>query len=177
MTLPNLTLILGGARSGKSRRAQVMAEDSRRQPVMIATAQAFDDEMRDRITRHQAERGHGWVTIEAPVDLPEAIALAGLAATSVIVVDCLTLWVTNLLMADIDIATASDRLIAACRASPHPVILVSNETGFGIVPPDPLSRRFRDETGRLHQLIAAAADEVTLMVAGLPLTVKSVTAG
>ena len=95
------------------------------------------------------------------------------ARPAVVVIDCLTLWVTNLLIADLDIAAASTALLDACKASPNPVIMVSNETGFGIVPPDSLSRRFRDESGRLHQMIAEAADDVTLMVAGIPLAVKS----
>jgi adenosylcobinamide kinase/adenosylcobinamide-phosphate guanylyltransferase len=169
--MPPLTFILGGARSGKSRHAQTLAETSGRAPMMIATAQAFDAEMQDRITRHQSERGPAWTTIEAPIDLAAAIAQIQTPAT--IVIDCLTLWVTNLLMADRDIPAASTALLAACRTSPNPIIMVTNETGFGIVPPDPLSRRFRDEAGRLHQLIAATADEVTLMVAGLPLAIKS----
>jgi len=171
-SLPPLTFILGGARSGKSGRAQSLAEASGGRPVMIATAQAFDDEMRDRIARHRAERGAAWTTIEAPIDLPGAIARVPDDGPSVIMVDCLTLWVTNLMLAERDIEAASAALLAACQATPHPVILVSNETGFGIVPLDPLSRRFRDEAGRLHQRVAAAADEVILMVAGLPMTVK-----
>lgn len=171
-SLPPLTFILGGARSGKSGRAQRLAEASGGRPVLIATAQAFDDEMRDRIARHRAERGAAWTTIEAPIDLPGAIAQLADGVGSVIVVDCLTLWITNLILAERDIEAASAALLAACGATPHPVILVSNETGFGIVPLDPLSRRFRDEAGRLHQRVAAAADEVTLMVAGLPMTVK-----
>jgi adenosylcobinamide kinase/adenosylcobinamide-phosphate guanylyltransferase len=169
--MPPLTFILGGARSGKSRHAQILAETSGAAPIMIATAQAFDAEMQDRITRHQSERGPAWTTIEAPIDLATAIARIQTPAT--IVIDCLTLWVTNLLMADLDIPAASASLVAACKASPNPIIMVSNETGFGIVPPDPLSRRFRDEAGRLHQRVAAEADTVTLMVAGLPLTVKT----
>lgn len=166
-----LTLILGGARSGKSRHAQTLAENSGHPPTMIATAQAFDAEMQDRITRHRSERGETWRTIEAPIDLAAAIAQVQTPAT--VVIDCLTLWVTNLLMADHDIPAASTALLTACKTSPNPIIMVTNETGFGIVPPDPLSRRFRDEAGRLHQLIAAAADDVTLVVAGLPLAIKS----
>jgi adenosylcobinamide kinase/adenosylcobinamide-phosphate guanylyltransferase len=166
-----LTFILGGARSGKSARAQTLAEQSGRAPIMIATAQAFDAEMHDRITKHQSERGPAWATIEAPIDLAAAIGQVQTPAT--IVIDCLTLWVTNLLMADIDIPAASTALLSACQNSQNPIIMVTNETGFGIVPPDPLSRRFRDEAGHLHQLVAAAADEVTLMVAGLPLAIKT----
>lgn len=176
ISLPPLSLILGGARSGKSRRAQCMAEESGLAPVLIATAQAYDDEMRDRIARHQAERGPAWSTVEAPIDLGHAVATIGHEQCAAIVVDCLTLWLTNLLLADHDIERATRAFLAACRASPHPVIAVSNETGLGIVPGDPLSRRFRDTAGRLHQQVAEAADEVTLMVAGLPMTVKSAAA-
>lgn len=172
-SLPSLSFILGGARSGKSSHAQRLAEACGNRPLMIATAQAFDDEMRERIALHQAERGEQWITIEAPIDLPGAIAQVAGDVPSVIVVDCLTLWLTNLILADLDIASASAALLDACRATPHPVILVSNETGLGIVPVDPLSRRFRDEAGRLHQRVAADADDVTLMVAGLAMAVKA----
>lgn len=167
-----LTFVLGGARSGKSAYAQAAAEAaaSARPPLIIATGQAFDDEMRDRIARHQAERGDRWRTLEAPLDLPAA--LSALDADDVAVVDCLTLWLTNVILGDHDVAAARSDLLAALAATPATVWLVSNEVGFGIVPENALSRRFRDEAGRLHQAVAAQADTVILVVAGLPMTVK-----
>jgi adenosylcobinamide kinase/adenosylcobinamide-phosphate guanylyltransferase len=174
-----LTLVLGGARSGKSRHAQRAAEAEAgrrgRVPVLIATAQAFDDEMADRIARHRAERGNGWRTVEAPIRLAEA--LAGLAPEDVAVVDCLTLWVSNLLLAGLDPAPAARDLAAVARRHAGGLWLVSNEVGLGIVPDNPLSRRFRDEAGRLHQQLAAAADQVVLMVAGIAMVVKAAGAG
>jgi adenosylcobinamide kinase/adenosylcobinamide-phosphate guanylyltransferase len=169
-----VTLVLGGARSGKSAHAQQAAEalaDARgATPVMIATGQAFDDEMRDRIARHQADRGDRWRTIEAPLRLSETID--GLDASDVAVIDCLTLWLTNLMLGEHDIDAARAELLAALNRCPAALWLVSNEVGFGLVPETPLGRRFRDEAGWLHQAIAAQADEVTLVVAGLPLRVK-----
>ena len=163
-----VALFLGGARSGKSRLAQAAAEAHPGPLTFIATAQALDDEMRARIARHQADRGPCWRTVEAPLALPEAIG----AAEGVVLVDCLTLWLTNLMLGEHDVATASARLIEALRAASAPVILVSNEVGQGIVPETPLGRAFRDAAGRLNQAVAAVASEVTLAVAGLPLRVK-----
>ena len=163
----DITLVLGGARSGKSRHAEsLLAGHAPR--LYIATAQAFDDEMRDRIAAHRASRA-GWHTIEAPIDLPAAL-LSDPAAPAL--VDCLTLWLTNLILADDDLAgsfAALDRALAARSAE---TILVSNEVGLGIVPDNPLARRFRDEAGRLHQHLAAQAAAVLLLVAGIPLRVK-----
>lgn len=170
-----VTFVLGGARSGKSGYAQRAAEaaEGPRPPVMIATAQAFDDEMRERIARHQDERGDAWRTIEAPLDLPAA--LDRLESQDVAVADCLTLWLTNLILGDHDIAAASEALLRSVRRTRARLWLVSNEVGLGIVPDNALSRRFRDEAGRLHQALAAEADEVVLLVAGLPLRVKPAT--
>lgn len=174
--LPRLSLILGGARSGKTRHALGLAENHARKagvrPTMIATAQAFDDEMRERIAMHREERADRWDTIEAPLALAETIAEMPPQPEAVIVVDCLTLWLTNLVLGERDIDRETVSLLDACSASPHRVLLISNEVGMGIVPADPLSRRFRDEAGRLHQKIAAVADVVTLVVAGLPLAIK-----
>jgi adenosylcobinamide kinase/adenosylcobinamide-phosphate guanylyltransferase len=166
------TLVLGGARSGKSAFAQKAAETAAGAgpPVLIATGQAFDDEMADRIVRHQADRGESWITVEAPLALPAAIA--ALPADTVAVVDCLTLWLSNLLMAERDVETAAAELVAAAAACPARLWLVSNEVGLGIVPETPLGRRFRDEAGRLHQRLAAAVDEVYFVAAGLPLRLK-----
>jgi adenosylcobinamide kinase/adenosylcobinamide-phosphate guanylyltransferase len=168
-------LILGGARSGKSGHAQMLAEQTAERRhggrlVMIATAEALDDEMADRIARHKGERGPAWRTIEAPVEL--AAAIDSLGEGDVAVVDCLTLWLSNLLCRDADIGRASAALLCSIEASRATLMLVSNEVGFGIVPDNALARRFRDEAGRLHQRIAASADQVLLMVAGQCLVVK-----
>ena len=165
-------LVLGGARSGKSAFAQGAAEalaaDGRL--VMIATAQAFDSEMAERIARHRKDRGPAWTTLEAPLDI--AGALATLGAGDVVVVDCLTLWLSNLMLGEQDVATAAADLVEAAGRFEGTLWLVSNEVGFGIVPDNALARRFRDEAGRLHQALAQAADAVTLVVAGLTLRLK-----
>ncbi len=168
-----LTLVLGGARSGKTAYTERSARDAAGagRPVMIATAEAFDDEMRDRIARHRADRGDRWRTIEAPTDL--ATALDGLEAGDVAVVDCLTLWLSNLMLGEHCTATSTAALLGALERCPATLWLVSNEVGFGIVPENALARQFRDEAGRLHQAIAAVADQVVLMVAGLPVVVKA----
>jgi adenosylcobinamide kinase/adenosylcobinamide-phosphate guanylyltransferase len=164
--------VIGGARSGKSRYAQGRAEAAGGTPVFVATAEAFDDEMRARIAQHRADRDARWRTVEAPSDLPAAIdALNDSAA--VVLVDCLTLWVSNLLLADDDIAAASAQLCAAIGRFKGSLILVANEVGLGIVPDNALARRFRDAAGQLNQAVAAAADEVVLLAAGLPLTLKA----
>ena len=169
-----LTLVLGGARSGKSAFAQAAAEARAGQIggrlVMIATAQAFDSEMAERIARHREDRGSAWTTLEAPLDL--AGALAGLGADDVVVVDCLTLWLSNLMLDERDVAVAAAELVGAAGRFEGALWLVSNEVGFGIVPDNALARRFRDEAGRLHQALAQAADGVTLVVAGLTLRLK-----
>ncbi len=165
---PRLTLVLGGARSGKSAYAEglVMAYPS---PwLYLATAEIWDDEMAERVTLHRARRREGWITRDVPLALPEAVA----AAEGPVLVDCLTLWLTNLILKEADVAEAVERLAAACTAATGPVVLVTNEVGLGIVPDNALARRFRDEAGRLHQRMAALADRVVLTVAGLPLTVK-----
>jgi adenosylcobinamide kinase/adenosylcobinamide-phosphate guanylyltransferase len=169
-----LTLVLGGARSGKSAFAQAAAEalaaETGGRLVMLATAQAFDSEMAERIARHQKDRGPAWTTLEAPLDI--ASALEPLGANDIVVVDCLTLWLSNLMLAERDLATAVAGLVEAAGRFPGALWLVSNEVGFGIVPDNALARRFRDEAGRLHQALAQAADAVTLVVAGLTLRLK-----
>ena len=168
------TLVLGGARSGKTtyalKRAEALAAQTGGRRVMIATAEAFDDEMRARISRHQAERSSAWSTREAPHDLIAAID--ALAPDQVAVVDCLTLWLSNLMGAGRDIAVETVQLCAAVAACPAPLFLVSNEVGWGVVPDNALARAFRDHAGRLHQRLAAQADEAVLIVAGLPLALK-----
>lgn len=167
----NSLLVLGGARSGKSRYAQARAEDSGLKRVFIATGQAFDDEMRDRIERHQADRGPEWRTVEAPIDLPGAIARSA-ASSTVVLVDCLTLWASNLLLADRDGEAATAALVVAVAQAAGPLILVANEVGLGIVPDNALARRFRDLAGTINQRVAATAHEVQFVAAGLPLRLK-----
>ena len=162
-----LTLVLGGARSGKSLYAEALVTALPAPWVYVATAQAFDDEMRARIAEHRARRDAGWRTLEAPLDLP-----AALAGDRPVLVDCLTLWLTNLLLGEHDIAAATSALEAALERRAAPTVLVSNEVGLGIVPDNALARRFRDEAGRLHRLLAARAQNVVFMVAGLPMRVK-----
>lgn len=168
--MPSL-FVLGGARSGKSRYAQQRAEATGLSPLYIATAQAWDDEMRDRIRLHQDERGHAWSTIEAPLELAEAIR-AHDTPDFALLVDCLTLWVTNLLLSDYDIEAATTSLTDAVASARGQVILVSNEVGLGIVPEHALARRFRDEAGKVNQRVAAAASEVQFVAAGLNLRIK-----
>ena len=166
----SVTLVLGGARSGKSRHAEALIAARPTPWRYIATAEAYDDEMRARIAEHRARRGAGWQTVDAPRDL--AGALGAVPAGTPVLVDCLTLWLTNLLLAEADVPVERAGLLAAVQAFDGPLVLVSNEVGLGIVPDNALARRFRDEAGRLHQELAAIADHVIFMVAGLPMTVK-----
>lgn len=164
-----VTLVLGGARSGKSRHAEALIEGGPPPWIYVATAQAYDDEMRARIAEHRGRRGGGWRTVDAPLDLPQAIAAN---RGRPLLVDCLTLWLTNLMLAEHDTAAACEALLKACAGHGAPLLLVSNEVGLGIVPENALARRFRDEAGRLHQRLASQADRVLFMVAGLPMQVK-----
>ncbi|MEO0400698.1 MAG: bifunctional adenosylcobinamide kinase/adenosylcobinamide-phosphate guanylyltransferase [Pseudomonadota bacterium] len=165
------TFILGGARSGKSRRAQTLAEEISAQRIFIATAEPFDEEMLERITRHRSDRGPDWQTVEAPLELSEAISRWA-SADTVCLVDCLTLWLSNLMHADRDVARETDAVKQSIRNAAGPVVLVSNEVGFGLVPETPLGRRFRDAQGRVNQEIAAACDRVEFIAAGLSITLK-----
>lgn len=168
--IPRLTLVLGGARSGKSRHAETLVMRLAPPWVYIATAEPLDDEMRARIAEHRTRRGENWETIEAPRDLPTALAHAG---NSPVLIDCLTLWLSNLMLDGADIPEATANLEAELDARTAPTVLVSNEVGLGIVPENALARRFRDEAGRLNQRLAARADLVLFMVAGLATTIKS----
>ena len=169
MSGPCITLVLGGASSGKSAHAETLVSAMAGEAVYVATAQAHDAEMAARITAHRDRRGAGWATVEEPLDLAEAIfGAAGRPA----LVDCLTLWLSNLLAADREIAAETERLLAALRESASPVVLVSNEVGLGIVPNNALARNFRDLQGGLNQAVAAAADRVVFVAAGLPLVLK-----
>jgi len=165
------TLVLGGARSGKSRHAQALAEASGGRPVFIATAQAFDDEMVARIVRHQADRDARWSTVEAPIDLAAAIDRLDEPGTTILV-DCLTLWASNLLLQRKAMEPELEALLAAIASPRGKIILVSNEVGLGIVPDNPLARAFRDMAGTINQRVAAAADHVHFVAAGLSLKLK-----
>lgn len=167
----NTLLVLGGARSGKSHYAQARAELLDGELVFVATAQALDGEMTDRIARHRADRGPRWITVDAPIELAAAIR-AESREDRVLLIDCLTLWTTNLLLGERDIPAATEELIAAITDAAGPLILVANEVGLGIVPDNALARRFRDEAGRLNQRLAAAVDGVVFVAAGLPLKLK-----
>jgi adenosylcobinamide kinase / adenosylcobinamide-phosphate guanylyltransferase len=168
--LPSLTLVIGGARSGKSAFGERLITATPRLRRYIATASAWDDEMRDRIARHQRDRTGNWTTVEAPLELSSALAAA--PTGEAVLIDCATLWLTNLLLADHDIPAETDRLVASIAACPAPVVIVSNEVGYGIVPENSLARRFRDEQGRLNQRLALEADVVVNVIAGLPLVLK-----
>lgn len=171
MPLPPLTLVLGGARSGKSSYAERLIGGS---GIYIATAQALDDEMAKRIAHHRAGRGDAWTTVEAPLELAAALKANGVAGRPILV-DCLTLWLSNLMLAGRDVPAACAELVAVLPTLPGPVVLVSNEVGWGIVPDNALARAFRDHAGRLHQAIAGVAQRVVLVAAGLPLTMKDQT--
>jgi len=168
--LPRLSLVIGGARSGKSGLAERLVSGSGLGRRYIATAQAWDDEMRDRIARHRADRGDGWTTVEAPLEL--ATALAAARPDEAVLVDCATLWLSNHLLADHDLDARGRDLLAALDACAAPVVVVSNEVGWGIVPENALARAFRDAQGRLNQQIAAQAGLVIGVMAGLPVVLK-----
>jgi adenosylcobinamide kinase/adenosylcobinamide-phosphate guanylyltransferase len=173
--LPCVTLVLGGARSGKSRFAESLVGRHVGGQVYVATAQAGDAEMAERIRRHRARRGAAWTSIEEPLDLPRALAAAtgdGAAA----LVDCLTLWLNNVMAAGLDAEGRTAALIEALPRLGGPVVFVSNEVGLGIVPDNALARAFRDHAGALHQAVAAAADRVYFIAAGLPLLLKDAAA-
>lgn len=165
------TLIFGGARSGKSNLAQEIAEGTGKTPVLIATAQAGDAEMAERIRKHQAERGNRWMLIEEPLNLIAALQMST-APEMIVVVDCLTLWLSNLTAKNLDVEAAGDALVDSLPSLQGPVIFVSNEVGLGIVPETPLGRVFRDTQGRLNQKLAAACENVIFVAAGLPLQLK-----
>lgn len=169
-SLPRLTLVLGGARAGKSRYAERLIEAAATAGLYCATAEPGDDEMRERIAAHRARRGPFWRTIETPFDLAGAIAQA--RPEQPLLIDCLTLWLSNLMLADRLLDEEFAMLCAALRAAAGPLVLVANEVGLGLVPETPLGRRFRDAAGRLNQGIAALADRVVFVAAGLPLVLK-----
>ena len=169
--LPCVTLVLGGARSGKSRHAERLVEAAASCGTYCATAEAGDGEMAERIAAHRARRGSFWRTVEAPLALPAALA-AEAASERPVLVDCLTLWLSNLLLAGKEPGREAEALCRTLREAAGPVVLVSNEVGMGLVPETPLGRRFRDAAGRLNQDVAALADRVVFVAAGLPLVLK-----
>lgn len=170
--LGHLTLVLGGARSGKSRHAERLVLASGLAPIYVATAEALDDEMAARIAEHRRRRGERWRTVEEPLDLV-GVLRAECGPGRAILVDCLTLWLTNLMVAGRPVRAETAALVAALPDLAGAVVMVSNEVGLGVVPTDAMARAFVDHAGRLHQSIAAHAQAVVLMTAGLPLHLKS----
>ncbi len=167
---PSLTLVLGGARSGKSRYAEALVGDSPAPWTYLATAQAFDAEMEERIRLHQERRDDRWQTLNAPLDL--AGALHSVPDGRPVLVDCLTLWLSNHLLAESDLGMQCAELVDVLRRPRGPWVVVSSEVGLGIVPDNVLARRFRDAAGRLHQDVAAVSNSVLFVAAGLPLRLK-----
>lgn len=168
--LPELTLVLGGAASGKSDFAERLARSFARPKTYVATAIAFDAEMERKVAEHQSTRGDDWITIEAPKDLVAALRVVD--PTHVVLIDCLTLWLSNHLLEGAKTGPLADALLATLTATSAPVICVSNEAGMGLVPETALGRTFRNAQGRLNRKIAEQADLVTFVAAGLPLTLK-----
>jgi adenosylcobinamide kinase/adenosylcobinamide-phosphate guanylyltransferase len=174
----SVILVIGGARSGKSGFAQTLAQGRKGRTVFIATAQAGDDEMKLRIEKHRRERPAGWQTIEEPCRLLQALERCE-GTCEVVLIDCIGIWISNLLLTDAaegDILKEVGAVLARCRTSGACVIMVSNETGMGIVPDNRLSRLFRDVLGKANQELARAADEVYFLVAGIPLQIKGTSA-
>lgn len=168
MTAAPVSLVLGGARSGKSAYAEGLIRALPPPWIYCATAEALDDEMRERIAHHKARRGEGWITLETPLDLGEALS----AAANPVLVDCLTLWLTNVMLSGRNVAAETRKLLSAVQAAQAPVVLVANEVGLGVVPDNALARAFRDHAGRLNQEIAKIAGRAIFMAAGLPLILK-----
>lgn len=170
MSLPRLSLVLGGAASGKSAFAEGLVQGVSEKPTYIATSQVFDAEMQAKVAAHRAARGAGWTTIEESLDIAGALASAPVDAP--VLIDCATLWLTNVMLGEHDLEAAEADFLAALAVAEQPVVIVSNETGQGIVPENALARRFRNAQGRLNQRIAARADLVVAVMAGLPLVLK-----
>lgn len=177
-TLPRVTLVLGGARSGKSRHAETLIRAAGREAVYLATAEALDAEMAERVRHHRAQRdaasGFRWFTVEEPLALVPRLRAEARPGRPVLV-DCLTLWVTNLLLGGREVEAEGEALVRCLPDLAGPVVFVANEVGLGIVPDNPLARRFRDEAGRLNQKLAERADRVLFIAAGLPLILKDIT--
>jgi len=168
--LPGLSLVIGGAASGKSGVAEGLVTGTGRNRVYLATAQAHDDEMHARLARHREARGPGWRTIEEPMDVGRA--LAGISGDHAVLLDCATMWLSNHLLGEADMAEAEAGLMAGLALCSAPVVIVSNEVGASVVPENALARRFREEQGRLNQKLAAKAGLVVNVIAGLPQVLK-----
>lgn len=168
--MASLSIILGGARSGKSTFAEGLVRATDLPKTYIATAQPFDDEMKSKIAQHRADRGEGWKTVEEPLDIVGA--LANVPAGSIVLIDCLTLWLSNHLLVGNDIDIVIDGLLVVLANAPFPVVCVSNEVGMGLVPDTALGREFRDAQGLLNRQLAAKADLAVFVVAGLPIPLK-----
>jgi adenosylcobinamide kinase/adenosylcobinamide-phosphate guanylyltransferase len=169
---PKLTLVTGGASSGKSRFAERLVNRSGRKKLYVATAQAFDVEMQTKIARHRADRDELWRTVEAPLDLGPV--LEAVWSDEVVLIDCMTMWLNNHMLAEHDVTEASDALVASLDGLKSPAVLVTNEVGSGVVPANELARRFAQEQGRLNQRIARRANLVVAVMSGLPLALKGV---
>ena len=167
----HITLIIGGAASGKSLWAENYTLSATKRPLYIATAQPFDTEMEEKIAAHRARRTAQWELKEAPLDLVEA--LSGLTSESCALIDCLTMWLSNHLLADTPLEPLETDLFKALSICPAQLVLVTNEVGYSVVPENALARKFRTVQGRLNQRLAAAANKVVLVTAGLPLVLKS----
>ncbi|MEM9435535.1 MAG: bifunctional adenosylcobinamide kinase/adenosylcobinamide-phosphate guanylyltransferase [Pseudomonadota bacterium] len=168
--LPPLTVVLGGAGSGKSAFAERLVKETDQSRHYIATAQAFDTEMKQKIADHRVQRGKGWTTHEAPFDVSGPLSLA--APEDVVLLDCATLWLSNQMLAERELATETESFLNAVTACAAPVVIVSNEVGQGIVPDTKLGRQFRNAQGKLNQELAARADLAVLVIAGLPQVLK-----
>jgi len=167
--MTKITLVTGGARSGKSALAERLIRRSGDSFYFIATAEPLDEEMSERIALHKARRGDEWTTISEPLDLVGALNQSDSAPR---LIDCLTLWLSNVIFSDRDLANETTKVLDALSQQTHPVVLVTNEVGSGIVPENALARRYRDAAGRLNQDVAAIADEVYLSVSGCPVRIK-----
>ncbi len=170
-SLPPVTLVIGGARSGKSAYAERLVEESGLAPVYLATATAGDGEMSERIRQHKSRRGERWKTVEEPLSLLSALKDHA-AASNAVLVDCLTLWLSNLMTLSRDIGAETADLVSGLADLDGPVVFVTNEVGLGIVPANDLARAFRDHAGHINQAVALASDRTVMMVAGLPMTLK-----
>ena len=168
--LPGITLVLGGAASGKSAFAETLVQGTGRSKVYLATAQAHDDEMRAKLARHRDARGAGWQTIEEPLDVGRT--LATISGDTCVLLDCATMWLSNQMLAGVDMAEAEAGLMAGLALCAAPVVIVSNEVGCSVVPDNALARQFRDDQGRLNQKLAAKAGLVVNVIAGLPQVLK-----